>query len=204
MSKQGEKSQGTPDRASSGAEKVATAPAGADAGNIDKIRDILFGNQVRDFDRRFSQFEQHLSEITSDLRSDVFKRLDALEAYFKAELSAEKDRLRTEAAQRLEAEKHLSESIKEVSALFERQVKVLEEKTAEHLSELRQQLLEQSKHLAEDLQARHERTTEAIASSARRLEEAKLDRSMLSECLMDLAMRISSLQVSESELRPSH
>lgn len=198
MSKQGEKTHVIPDRASPVAER---AVAGADAGNIDKIRDILFGNQVRDFDRRFSQFEQHLLEITSDLRSDVYKRLDALEAYFKAELSAEKDRLRTEAAQRLEAEKHLSESIKGVSALFERQVQVVEEKTSEHLSELRQQLLVQSKQLTDDLQARYERTTETIGSSARRLEEAKLDRSTLSEYLMDLAMRISGSPASESELR---
>ena len=200
MSKQGEKTK-LADQASSVTERPGSPPAAADAGNIDKIRDILFGNQVRDFDRRFAQFEQHLTQITSDLRSDVSKRLDALEAYFKSELAAEKDRLRTEAAARLEADKDLAEALKGLGTSFERKVQVAEERTAEHLSELRQQLLEQSKHLAEDLQARYERTTEAIGSSARRLEEAKLDRSTFSESLMDLAMRISSPQTSESELR---
>src|SRR5262245_50265698 len=122
MSKQVEKARLAAAPASSDTERPGPTPGGAEAGNIDKIRDILFGTQVRDFDRRFVQFEQHLIQITSDLRSDLCKRLDALEAYFKAELAAEKDRLRAEASERLEADKQLSESIKGLGASFERKV----------------------------------------------------------------------------------
>jgi len=170
------------------------SPGPADVGNIDKIRDILFGNQVRDFDRRFSRFEEHLAEVTAQLRSDVLKRIDALEAYCKAELHAAKDQLRDAVAQRLDVEQQLAERIKGVESVFDTKLRAADDRTAERVTELRQQILEQSKQLSEELQAKYERSAKAIATAAGHLEEAKLDRSTFSECLMDLAMRISSTQ----------
>ena len=40
---------------------TAPMPTPPDTGNVDKIRDILFGSQMRDYDRRFSTLEERLS-----------------------------------------------------------------------------------------------------------------------------------------------
>ena len=39
---------------------------GEGPGNVDKIRDILFGSQMRDYDSRFSRFEERLLKETID------------------------------------------------------------------------------------------------------------------------------------------
>ena len=40
----------------------AAAIEAASAGNVDKIRDILFGGQMRDYERRFQELEDRLLE----------------------------------------------------------------------------------------------------------------------------------------------
>jgi hypothetical protein len=72
----------------------ATAPVGtvtldqtqsseaADSTNnasLEKVRDILFGVQVRDIERRFARLEERLVKETRDLKDGVSQRVDALE-----------------------------------------------------------------------------------------------------------------------------
>lgn len=79
-----------------------TIPApGSDAegvagGNLDKVRDLLFGGQMRDYNRKFARLEERLTKETADLRDDVKQRLAGLEAYLKAEVESLSERLRSE------------------------------------------------------------------------------------------------------------
>lgn len=67
----------------------------ATAGNIDKVRDILFGAQMRDYEKRFARLEERLQKATSDLKDDLKKRFDSLESYVKKEGESLIDQLRT-------------------------------------------------------------------------------------------------------------
>ena len=162
-----------------------------DTGSVDKIRDILFGNQMRDFQRRFSQMEERLAKATQDLRNETYKRLETLELFFKKEQDALKDRIRTEADQRENDDKKLQEDLKNAASSLKKDLTKAEEKFLELTSELRQQLLDQSKSLSEDIQQKHAQTSKMVQDTANGLDDAKLDRSTLSEYLIDMAMRIS-------------
>jgi hypothetical protein len=56
-------------------------PPAGDAGerNVDQIRDILFGGQMRDYERRFQELNQRLEQDAARLRADIEKRFAALE-----------------------------------------------------------------------------------------------------------------------------
>jgi len=47
--------------------------------NVDQIRDILFGGQMRDYERRFVELAQKLEQEATRLRGEMEKRLAALE-----------------------------------------------------------------------------------------------------------------------------
>src|SRR6185295_6529950 len=66
----------------------------AGGGNVDKIRDILFGTQMRDYEKRFVRLEERLLKESADLREDVKRRFDSLEIYVKKELESLTDRLK--------------------------------------------------------------------------------------------------------------
>ena len=58
--------------------KNPPADAAADR-NVEQIRDILFGGQMRDYERRFLEITQRLEQESQRLRADLDKRLTALE-----------------------------------------------------------------------------------------------------------------------------
>lgn len=47
--------------------------------SLDKVRDILFGVQVREFERRFARLEERLVNETNDLKEEIARRMDALD-----------------------------------------------------------------------------------------------------------------------------
>lgn len=81
---QGEVQSGAAESAGKG--RVAGAGP-AEAGNIDKIRDILFGAHIRDFEKRMARVEERLMKESSDLREELRRRFDSLESFTKRKLS---------------------------------------------------------------------------------------------------------------------
>src|SRR6202453_5406821 len=57
----------------------------AEGANVDKIRDILFGSQMRDYEKRFVRLEDTVTKAIDTLREDMTKRLDTLSNYIKEE-----------------------------------------------------------------------------------------------------------------------
>ena len=70
------------------------------SGNIDKIRDILFGSNMRDYEQRFARLEEALKKESSDLRETTRRHLETLESFVHKELAALEARLNTERDER--------------------------------------------------------------------------------------------------------
>jgi uncharacterized protein YydD (DUF2326 family) len=165
-----------------------------DAGSMEKIRDILFGNQVRDFERRFSQMEEHLNRSATDLRDEVTKRLEALERFFRDELETLKSRIKKEAEKSSEAKRHLADDLKSAAEELTSAIQQVDEKLSERSAELREQIFQQSKDLMATLQAKHEQADRSLSQLSQRLEESKIDRTSMAEYLVDMATRLSNHQ----------
>src|SRR4051794_5479853 len=68
----------------------------AEVGNIDKIREIIFGGQMRDYSKRFATLETRVIKESVELREDTRKRFEVLEMFIKREFEALSERLQTE------------------------------------------------------------------------------------------------------------
>jgi len=60
-------------------QKPAAPESGGGDRNVDQIRDILFGGQMRDYERRFLELSQRLEQESARQRGETDKRLAALE-----------------------------------------------------------------------------------------------------------------------------
>lgn len=58
------------------------------SGNLDKVRDILFGSQMQEYEKRFNRLEERLSSECAILRDDTKKCLDSIETYIKQEIES--------------------------------------------------------------------------------------------------------------------
>jgi len=163
-----------------------------DISNIDKIRDILFGGQMRDYDRRFSRVEEQLVKESLELREDTRKRFEALEAFLKAEFAALTDRLQAEQRTRDDAVSGLWRGVQESSQALSAKLGEAQEQTARAHSALRQQILSQSQDLSDEMRRKQEEIAALIQREVADLNHGKADRSSLATLLTEMAMRLNN------------
>ena len=124
------------------ASKPTAAPNGKGveelvAGNLDKVRDILFGEKIRDSDRRFARLEERLGQDTAELKEDVRKRLSVLEQFVKNEVEALADRIKSEHESRTDAEKDLGRELRDATKASEKRFGQVEDQIGRVQRELR-------------------------------------------------------------------
>src|SRR5580692_12969243 len=78
----------------------SSAKENAEGANVDKIRDILFGSQMRDYEKRFVRLEDNVTKAIEGLREDMTKRLDTLGAFVRQEVDSVSTRLKSEKSER--------------------------------------------------------------------------------------------------------
>lgn len=178
----------------SGGAEAAGRPVTGDAGggaSIDKVRDLLFGGQLRELDRRFARLEERLVKETNQLRQDMQARIDALEAYARKESDSLGDQIRAEHQDRVDAHDNLARDLKESSKSQERRTTALDEQTSKAQRELRQQMLEQHQRLSEEIRRRTEDLLATLTRESQALRADKTDRSTLAALLNEMAMRLT-------------
>jgi hypothetical protein len=164
----------------------------AEGGNLDQIRDILFGAQSRDLEKRIARLEDRLARDTADLRDDIKRRFDALELYARKELEALGDRLTAEQSERASAIDGVVRAITDTTKSLERQNAQVDEHSAKGQRDLREQILDRAKSLADDLRQTSESLSAALERRFDTLEHAKADRSAVAALLSEMAMRLTS------------
>jgi len=167
--------------------------AGEDGGgNIEKVRDILFGSQMRDTDRRFSRLEERLAQDTAEMKEEVRKRLSALEQFVKQEAESLAERIKTEHDDRTDATKELSREARESAKAFEKKTGVLDDQISRTQRELRQQILELHQRLTDDLRQKVDEVLARLSHEAEELRHDKADRATIAALLTEMAMRLNN------------
>jgi DNA repair exonuclease SbcCD ATPase subunit len=163
-----------------------------ESGNIDKIRDILFGAQSREFERRMSRLDDRLSKETAGLKEDLRKRFESLEIYVKGEVDALSERLRSEQSDRLASLKEVARDLKETGIGLERRLGQLDDQATRSQRDIRQQILEQSKSLSDEIRQKYELVSAALEQQVRELRTDKTDRNALADLFTELAIRLNN------------
>jgi len=138
--------------------------------NLDKVRDILFGSQLRDIERRLARLDERLIKETNDIKGDVKQRLDAFDSYMRHETESLAGQIETEHHDRQGVDEQLSKGQRE----------------------LRQQLLEQHQRLSDDIRQKIDEVLAALARETGELRSDKVDRAMLASLLTEMAMRLTN------------
>jgi DNA anti-recombination protein RmuC len=163
----------------------------AGGASLEKVRDILFGVQMRDYDKRFSRLEERWARDVADLKDDLKKRLAALESYVKKEVESLEDRLKAEQDTRGEQYKDVGREVKDSAKAFEKRAAALDEQLSRSQKDLRQQILEQHKNLSDGIREKADEILAALARESQELRSEKADRSALAALFTEVAMRLT-------------
>lgn len=163
-----------------------------ESGNVDRIRNILFGSQMRDYDARFQKLEERLASEAGELRSELQRQLHALEAFMKGEVESMTNRVKTEQSERAQAVGRLTHEIMETAKGLEMKLNNLDSQAAKDIRDLREQLLEQSKALSAEMKEKHDQMKGHLDREAGQIRDAMTGREALAEMLSEVALRLKN------------
>jgi uncharacterized protein YaaN involved in tellurite resistance len=168
------------------------APAGelSESGNIDKIREILFGTQSREFEKRFLRLEERLAKESNELRDEIRRRFETIESYTQKETELLGEQLRREQTERGENLGGLSQELSNLGRALEKKIAQVNELMSGSSRELRQQILDQAKSSAEEIQRKYETVSAILDRQVQELRHEKTDRSALAELFTELSLRL--------------
>ncbi|MDX8381293.1 MAG: hypothetical protein R8M14_04205 [Ghiorsea sp.] len=168
-----------------------TKQEGLEAGNVDQIRDIIFGSQMRDYEKRFIRLEERVLSESDALRNETSHRLDALESYIKQEASGLSDMISAERGEREDDTRHLTNEVNKTATDADKKSSQIQNKLSQNQSETRDALLEQSKSLLNEIQNVRNTLSDNINKSTQELREDKTDRKGLADMFSEIAMRLN-------------
>jgi gas vesicle protein len=159
-----------------------------EADNVDRIRDILFGNQMRDYDTKLSRLEERWAKDATELRDDVKRRLASLDSYVKGELSEATERARVEVEEKTQTIKTLGTELKEHINAWEKKNHQLEVQDEKAHRELREQILNEANRLGEEILQKTKDLAAALSRESSQIHDTLASRQELAELFAQWAL----------------
>lgn len=179
----------------SGGTQLAEPPAQASAAetpeSLEKVRDILFGGQMRAVETRIQRLEERLLQEQQVLRTDFLRQLGELEGSARREGQELGERIGAERQKRVEDMKSLAAELRDAIRAIEKRHLKLEEATNLADAGLRDQLLLQAKATSADLNKLSDRLAAELNRSHQELKATKTDSAALATLFTELASRLS-------------
>lgn len=163
----------------------------SESGNVDKIREILFGGQMREYDKKFARLEERLIKESAELRDDTKRIVEALETFVKKEFEALTNRLQAEQLSRENSVDGVSRELLYTAKALETKLAQFDNQSVQAQRDLRHQLLEQSKSLGEEIRRKYEEVSATLEREVAELNNDKTDRASLSALFTELALRLN-------------
>ena len=160
--------------------------------SLDKVRDILFGGQMRAVEGRLQALEERLMHEQAQLRGDLDRQLAALEEETRRELQALGEQLAADRAKRAEELKALGGELREALRGLEKRHVRLEEMGGAADAELRDSILEQSRAVSAQIERLSQRVTADLGREVAGLRHDKADVAALAGLFSDMSNRLGS------------
>lgn len=165
-------------------------PAASPQGNVDQIRDIIFGPQMREYESRFSALAANLESEAASLRKDLESRFSALTDKGSKSSESLTAELKAERAERIELGRRLTAELREISKEMERSIRAAET-TAERLHK---ESLKAAAELADEARAearaQYDELAERISTGLSAAERSKPGREEMAAILSEMAARL--------------
>jgi hypothetical protein len=161
--------------------------AGPEAVSVDKIRDLLFGNQMQDYDRRFANLEERFLQRFKDIESETSRNLGAFESNAKKQVDSLAAQLRDEKDQRADADKEIERLLREQNQGLEKRIRALSDQLNQFDRDMSDRLTREAQALREEIKQKNTDGRQMIEKMFAELSNVKTDRTLLASLFVEVA-----------------
>ena len=166
----------------------AGQPNGAgESSGVDKMRELLFGNQLQDYDKRFSILEDRFAQRMRDMESESSRGLSSLESTMKKQLESVAGQFREEKDLRADADKELERSLRDHTQALEKRLAQLSDQLARQEREFTDRLSHEVQVLRDEMRKRQDDARATTERMFAELSNVKTDRNLLAGLFVEIA-----------------
>ena len=158
-----------------------------DPRGVDKIRELLFGNQMQDYDRRFSLLADGFTQKLRDAESDITRSVSSLEANLKKQLESIVGQVREEKDLRTDADKELGRTMLDSNQSLEKRIGQLSDQLARLERDMSDRVSHDVQSLRDEIKRRNDDARATLDRMFAELRDVKTDRTLLAGLFVEVA-----------------
>ncbi len=163
-------------------------------GNIDQIRDIIFGSQLRDFDTRFDKIESDLSMLQQEIEDRTEQVKTVLSTEMRAGIDALEKKFKNLNLNTQEEVADIRQQIDRVNRKFSSSMETLDDALDKQTNSIRDELSQTRERLQEDVRSLKNQVFEELTRRFSVLRDEKVARDDMAEILFELGMRLKGTE----------
>lgn len=159
-------------------------------GNIDQIRDIIFGAQLREYDNRFDRIESDISLLQQDIQTRLEQVKSVLTTELRAAFDSFEKKLKSINSTVQEDTTDIRQQIDRVNRKFSSSIEALDEAIDNQTGAIRDDFSQSRDQLQEDIRSLRTQVFDELDRRFSVLREVKVSRDDMAEILFELGMRL--------------
>ena len=159
-------------------------------GDIEKVRDILFGKYVTSFEQRFAELETRLEADVETLKKRLSDKIDTMDSAVNESLSRLDKRIEGEQSSRDNDLMALQKTLKQAENSLQQSISLMEDQANQDLAEVRASFEESHQELLDKSLALQAELASQIETQKEELEHDKVGRQSLALMLDEVAIKL--------------
>jgi hypothetical protein len=160
-------------------------------GAVDKIRDLLFGSQMENYDQHFQRLETMIVAEVRRSTDEMGKRLQSVETAFNQRLEKSEQSLELERKERVTAFNSINEALQQSFQQLNERLEIIESATDRQIADIKDTLEHESQSLTSQIKALRDEFTQSLSDESNRLDRQKVNRQQLSDLLSGLSNELN-------------
>ncbi|MEL7037868.1 MAG: hypothetical protein AAFO04_19965 [Cyanobacteria bacterium J06592_8] len=163
-------------------------------GNIEQIRDILFGGQAREYNSRFEQLESNLSLVQQNLQDRIEQMRTAILSELHMSVDAVEKKLQTLTLSTQEETADIRHQLDGTHRKFSHSVDVIRENVETQTKSLKTEVSQSQIKLHEEMKTLRTQVFEELERRFSHLNDGKVARGEMAEILFEVGMRLKNTE----------
>jgi uncharacterized phage infection (PIP) family protein YhgE len=169
----------------------------SELGNVDQIREILFGSQSRELQERFDKLENSINAIHEEMRKKIQQTQIDFNSKIEDELEAINRKLKNMTSQQQDEFADVRDASLKQEKRLQNALDIVEEELNAKREQLQKQQTENNITLRSQIDALQDELLRALDEKAAQLSLAKLSRDDAADIMMEAAMAMKGKQIGD-------
>ena len=159
-------------------------------GDIEKVRDILFGKYVSNFEQRFADLEERLEADVEELKNRLSDKISGMDAAVNESLARLDAQIASEQASRDKELKSLQKMLQDAEQALKHSIGLMEDQANQDLAAVRASLEESHQELLDQTSAVQAELVSQLEQQNEELKSDKVGRQALALMLDEVAVKL--------------